>query len=170
MSHDTRQLGPRSTLPFVERQALPTLPWEVRLVIATTGEHLIFQVKDWVTLGRTTSERYTQNHIDLTPHAAVELGVSRIHAAIHARRSFITVQDLSSTNGTQLNGYALAPYQNVALQDNDELILGALKLRIHFVMTPDDGTAPLSLERIDDDDDDSAETRSISQDSPAQRS
>jgi predicted component of type VI protein secretion system len=128
---DTRK-SPRSALPFVERQALPTAPWEVKLTVVDSEETTSFAVREWVTLGRKCSEKYEQNHIDLTDFKANELGVSRIHAAIHARKNFLTLQDLGSTNGTQLNGFAVSAYQNVPLEGGDEIMLGAMRLKVTF--------------------------------------
>lgn len=127
--------SPRSALPFVERQALPSAPWEVRLQVVGSHEKIDFSVREWVTLGRKCSEKYEQNHIDMTEFQALDLGVSRIHAAIHARKNFLTLQDLGSTNGTQLNGFAVAAYQNVPLEDGDEIMFGALRLKVTFSRT-----------------------------------
>jgi hypothetical protein len=152
LSNPDLRKSPRSALPFVERQALPSAPWEVRLQVVGSPEKIEFSVREWVTLGRKCSEKYEQNHIDMTDFQALDLGVSRIHAAIHARKNFLTLQDLGSTNGTQLNGFAVAAYQNVPLEDGDEIMFGALRLKVMFTRTDtgelDTTTQPVSYDDV----------------------
>jgi pSer/pThr/pTyr-binding forkhead associated (FHA) protein len=74
--------------------------------------------------------------IDLTPHKAVELGVSRRHVKLTRQSSTIMVQDLGSVNGTFLNGQKLMPYQPRVLRNEDELCLGRMTLRISFMSAP----------------------------------
>jgi hypothetical protein len=79
--------------------------------------------------------------IDLTPHNAVELGVSRRHIKLTRQIATIMVQDLGSINGTFLNGQKLLPYQPRVLRNEDELRLGHMTLRISFMRAPRAGSA-----------------------------
>jgi hypothetical protein len=74
--------------------------------------------------------------IDLTPHNAVDLGVSRRHVKLTRQSATIMVQDLGSVNGTYLNGQKLLPYQPRVLRNEDELCLGRMTLRISFMRAP----------------------------------
>ncbi len=92
------------------------------------------------TLGRTPTNSTQTPDVDLAPYAAVELGVSRIHAAIHQSDDTLTVMDMGSRNGTHLNGQRLLPGQQRILRDGDELCLGKLVAHIQFKY----GTVPLA--------------------------
>ncbi len=71
--------------------------------------------------------------IDLTPHDAIEKGVSRTHAVLTRDQETVVVADLNSANGTFLNGQKLMPNEPRILRDNDELRLGRLVIRVAFV-------------------------------------
>jgi hypothetical protein len=74
--------------------------------------------------------------VDLTPHQAMDLGVSRRHVKLTRQSATIMVQDLGSANGTFLNGQKLLPYQPRVLRNEDELRLGRMVLRISFTRAP----------------------------------
>ena len=65
-------------------------------------------------------------------HVVVDSSVSRTHARVYARGEALHVEDLGSTNGTFLNGRRLAGNQAVRMRDGDELVLGALTLRVEL--------------------------------------
>lgn len=65
-------------------------------------------------------------------HNAVELGVSRQHAALIPMPDGIGVQDLGSTNGTRLNGVVLEAGRTYRIADGDQLQLGQLLLEVHL--------------------------------------
>ncbi|MBN1287794.1 MAG: FHA domain-containing protein [Anaerolineae bacterium] len=83
-------------------------------------------------LGRVDSASGARPHIDLTPHGALQKGVSRIHAAIRRGDDTLTLVDLGSVNGTYLNGQRLVPNQPRVLRDGDEVRLGSLISHIYF--------------------------------------
>ena len=59
-----------------------------------------------------------------------EATISRAHALLAFMGSDLFVQDLGSTNGTQVNGRR---EQQVVLQDGDEIQMGRLHLRIRIL-------------------------------------
>ena len=65
-------------------------------------------------------------------HVVVDESVSRTHARVYARGGALHVEDLGSTNGTFLNGRRLVEGQGVRMRDGDELVLGALTLRVEL--------------------------------------
>ncbi len=87
---------------------------------------------DTIIIGRTDPASGTVPDLDLTPYNGVELGVSRIHAAIVRTDDGLVVEDLGSRNYTHLNGQRLAPHQPRVLRDGDELRLGRLIMRVYF--------------------------------------
>ncbi len=91
-----------------------------RLVVVTTGplEHQVFELTSaCVLVGRSTE---ADLQLD-------DSRVSRIHALLEARDGRTVVHDLSSTNGTTVNGTRIMhPY---ALRDGDVVGFGSFELR-----------------------------------------
>lgn len=71
-------------------------------------------------------------HMDLSAHKALELGVSRQHAALQRGDEVLSLIDLDSTNGTFLNGTRIAPMQAHLVRDGDAIRLGKLVMNIFF--------------------------------------
>jgi len=86
------------------------------------------------TLGRVSGNQPILPDIDLTPYRAYESGVSRLHATIKIEKQAVTVTDLGSANGTQVNGKKVAPHTQQPLKNGDTLTLGKFKIQvlIHF--------------------------------------
>lgn len=67
--------------------------------------------------------------IDVLPLAHdANHGLSRRHAQVAVQGCYVTVRDLNSTNGTQLNGTPLHPQTPYALHDGDRLTFGRVDL------------------------------------------
>ncbi len=71
--------------------------------------------------------------LDMSPHRAAALGVSRQHAALVPGASALFLVDLHSTNGTWVNGKYLPPGQRHPLQAGDRIELGLLRLVVRSV-------------------------------------
>jgi FHA domain len=105
----------------------------VPLRLQIDGVVVPLPLADNITLGRAISATYpSQTHIDLTPFDAHRWGVSCRHIRITSRNQLTYVADLSSTNGTWLNGQRLEPFNEYLLHDGDHLCLGLLKVTISF--------------------------------------
>jgi hypothetical protein len=89
-------------------------------------------------LGRFETSGDDGLYIDLVPYEAVEKGVSRFHAALYRSDATLVLQDLSSTNGTCLNGQRLFPNEQQRLHDGDEIYLGTLRIEIAFLYSQDE--------------------------------
>ncbi len=86
-------------------------------------------VKGTMLLGRTDPHTGNFPEIDLTPHD-FETKVSRRHARLFQESGRFFIEDLSSVNGTFLNGLTrLTPKTPHPLQDGDELKLGETRIR-----------------------------------------
>ncbi len=96
--------------------------------------HNIFEIDISVTegyiIGRSDSKSSYIPDIDLAPFRALEQGVSRRHAALVRHQGQLHVLDLSSVNGTFLNGERLASEVPYALSSGDKLLLGNLNLLV----------------------------------------
>jgi hypothetical protein len=71
--------------------------------------------------------------IDLNIFDALQFGVSRRHAAFSRRDTGIFVEDLSSKNGTRINGFSLKPNKAYLLRNGDEIEFGQFRTTIRFV-------------------------------------
>lgn len=70
--------------------------------------------------------------IDLVPFDAIQMGVSRRHAAIHREEDGCYITDLNSTNGTRINGQRLLPNTPFCLSGGDVVRLGRLNLLVLY--------------------------------------
>jgi hypothetical protein len=100
--------------------------------IRDASEPVVLELLDRMILGRADRTSPRQPDIDLTPFGALEKGVSRVHAAIERSDDVLTLVDLGSSNGTQLNGQRLKPDQPRVLRDGDEIRFGKLVAHIYF--------------------------------------
>lgn len=97
------------------------------------GESVVIVINDTLVVGRGAGlPEDLQPGLDLTRFGAEEMGVSRRHLRLRRRGTLIYVSDMSSTNGTQLNGRKLIPDGERLIRTGDELRLGQLVLRVKF--------------------------------------
>jgi hypothetical protein len=100
------------------------------LSILDFGELVAMPERKEFTLGRTSSDQPIVPDIDLTPFNAYKAGVSRLHATIRLEGEKMTIVDLGSANGTQLNGEKIEPNVPHDLMHGDVIKLGRLKIQI----------------------------------------
>lgn len=134
---DTKDLPPRPVSPFADEgdeTESVDVPWAIELRIAGGFARLRVQVRDQMLVGRGG----TGHAIDLSPFRAQENGVSRRHAIILARKKFLTLRDLGSTNGTYLNGLRIMPEQDMPLEHGDKIRFGRLDTQLLLSVVPPD--------------------------------
>lgn len=106
------------------------------LILGIEGETrtLIFDAGEITELvmGRVDPNSGTAPEVNLTDYEASDKGVSRRHAAIIRKDGSLYLVDMSSANGTFLNGQKLVPQQPRVLRDGDDIRLGHLTIRITF--------------------------------------
>ena len=90
-------------------------------------------VRQSLAVGRVDPGADDQPDLDLSPHQALEHGVSRQHAELIPAEEALYLLDLGSTNGTWLNGSYLKPGQRRRLSAGDRLELGLLGLVVRSV-------------------------------------
>ncbi len=86
--------------------------------------------RDGYILGRSDAKSVYLPDIDLAAFDALDRGVSRRHAALVGYQDRLHILDLSSVNGTFLNGQRLTPETPYPLNSGDQLILGELNLTL----------------------------------------
>jgi predicted component of type VI protein secretion system len=80
-----------------------------------------------------SQEDTSQPDIDLTSADAASAGVSRLHARISIRDALMYIEDMSSTNGTRINGVELTPGKSYRLTYSDEIEVGTMRLSARIV-------------------------------------
>jgi hypothetical protein len=75
-----------------------------------------------------------QPDVDLADQGAAQLGVSRLHLAIRysSKHNTVSISDMSSANGTFVNGQRLHPQEVRVLRHGDELRLGRMVFQTMF--------------------------------------
>ncbi len=81
-------------------------------------------------LGRSDGKSKYTADIDLSPFDALDKGVSRRHAALVYYENKLHLVDLSSVNGSHLNGQRLMSETPYLLNNGDHMTLGQLALVI----------------------------------------
>jgi hypothetical protein len=93
---------------------------------------LVIQPTSKTYIGRSEDSTPECLHVDLTPYGAKEKGVSRLHVILYRTHVTLSLEDLNSTNRTYINGEMIPVRQVQMLHDDDEVMLGALRIRMAF--------------------------------------
>lgn len=111
-----------------------TLQYRNALVLEIQDEQVTVSLQYKVLLGRKFPKlQGITTFIDMDQFGGYGHGVSRRHAEFHhSRYNELALVDLSSANGTYLNGRKLAPHQPCQIHDGDQIYLGGLGFYIHF--------------------------------------
>lgn len=105
----------------------------LRFDVRGSSQALMVELHGEGTVGRSDSATGYVPEIDLSPHGAYRLGLSRRHATLKREGDQLMVIDLASRNGTHINGKRLNAYQAYLLQDGDELQFANLVTRVSFI-------------------------------------
>ena len=98
---------------------------------------VVFQGQDEITVGRGEGVTLSLSDYDLLVGPDVPL-ISRRHAVIRRTEWGFTLEDLSSTNGTWVNGMQLQPGQTYLLRNGDQLKLAEQLLFVYFSSSEND--------------------------------
>ncbi len=107
---------------------------QVAFKIVSSGQIIPLEGGEEFTIGRVSGTQPILPDIDLTPYQAYEGGVSRLHATLHIAPESVTISDLGSANGTQINGVKVPAHSPQALNNGDVLTLG--KFRVEIIIHP----------------------------------
>jgi pSer/pThr/pTyr-binding forkhead associated (FHA) protein len=98
------------------------------------GRDLVIRIqKSEYTFGRAALGQAVIPDFDLTPYDGLAKGVSRIHALIVTTDKEIFLRDLSSINGTQINGIRLSPNMDYPIKSGDMISLGRLIIAVNSI-------------------------------------
>ncbi len=104
----------------------------VVVFVAGHKDPLVLTAKESLSFGRSVSQNL-DSHVDLGRYNAVDNGVSRLHARLNFENGKFYIVDLSSVNGTFLNGEPLRPETPTPLKSADEVRLGRLRMYVYFL-------------------------------------
>ena len=115
-----------------ERVSTFTEGMRLKLTSDETPSSIIQLVQGELVVGRADNVTDYQPDIDLTPHGAYRLGLSRRHAIILREGDTILVKDLNSRNGTFINGNLVVNGSQELIHDGDDIRFGNLTMRVTF--------------------------------------
>lgn len=104
----------------------------ISLVVINSGRRMVLDAGEDVVIGRKDNQRGIYPDVDLGLDGGYDAGVSRRHAVIARQAGGYTLEDLSSANGTFINGHRLGPDTPTPIRHGDELTFGTLILRFEI--------------------------------------
>jgi serine/threonine protein kinase len=102
----------------------------VALKLTATGEQIPVENKSELIVGR--AYKKSRPDIDLGPYGATQAGVSRRHGRFVRRGNDWFVEDLSSTNGTFVNGAKIPSNQLTSVKKGDKIRFGQIELEFRL--------------------------------------
>jgi serine/threonine-protein kinase len=107
------------------------LETKIVLSLTATGQQIYVGNEAEIIVGRASKKASLPNpDIDLGPFGGRQGGVSRKHGRLLRIDNRWFVEDLNSTNGTQVNGIKMPPRQTTALHQGDTLRFGQIELKV----------------------------------------
>lgn len=113
-------------------------PWLVQLEGLATDRVIGVAVVGDVVFGLGGGAKPTTPDFDLSLHGGGDKGVSRLHMLLRPKRTELVAIDLSSTNGTRLNGELVEPGKEIPVKNGDLISLGVMTFTLKIIATPDD--------------------------------
>ena len=110
----------------------PSAGPRITLVLMNSGRRISLDIDDDLLIGRKDNARGIFPDVDLGLDGGYDAGVSRRHAILAYNNGIYTVEDLSSSNGTFVNGQRLPAQQAMRLKQGDELKCGTVLMRVAF--------------------------------------
>jgi transcription elongation factor Elf1 len=101
-------------------------------VKVNNGAFLVVRLHSSATVGRSDESQMAVPTVDFAKHHGLEYGVSRMHARLERSDNMVILSDLGSRNGTYINQQWCRPHSEYIIRDQDEIMFGRLKTRVHF--------------------------------------
>jgi hypothetical protein len=123
-----------SVIQSLSRNTKLDMSVNVAIAAKIEGKDLVIRIqKTEYTFGRAALGQAVIPDFDLTPYDGLAKGVSRIHALIVTTEKEIFLRDLTSINGSQINGIRLSPNMDYPIKAGDMLSLGRLIIVIKSI-------------------------------------
>jgi len=133
----TRPLSPKNKIRKAPQRRPHILdkhiPRAIRFITSDLEKVFTQEIASMMVIGRRNSMKDVDVVIDLSNYDAHSMGVSRYHAMILTLDNRVTLKDLNSLNGTQLNDLDLEPSQEYLLEHGDTVRFGQLNFLVAFV-------------------------------------
>jgi hypothetical protein len=123
--------------PDAEDKLLLEYPWRVMLELYSHDQRLVMGLDLYgdIILGRGQSAP-GKIILDLDPHDAASLGVSREHLMLRPTKTHLYAIDQGSTNGTTVNGARASRGIALNLKNEDLIGLGNMMIMVHLIAKP----------------------------------
>ena len=99
----------------------------IAVYIAGIDKRVSVRIENEIIFGRNAKES-KEPMLDLTDLGGFQMGISRRHAKIRRAGNGYEIIDLSSTNGTKLNGERLVPDKPYPLANGAQIQLGRMRM------------------------------------------
>ena len=120
--------APAPLPPVVAPPPVAIPQFSPRLIVSSTRAEIPLPGRNELIVGREDPQSNNYPDVDLNPHGALELGVSRRHALITQSGAQYFIEDLNSVNGTLLNQRRIPPRTRMPLNPGDQVMFGRLGL------------------------------------------
>lgn len=132
MKAEQQRLAQHHQAPADDNRPRFTTDMMLRLDVIDSSQPIIVAVQGDVIVGRADNVTDYVPDIDLTPFGAYRMGLSRRHALIRLQSDGLIVKDLSSRNGTFVNGTQVKTGETLPFREGDELRFGNLAMRVSY--------------------------------------
>jgi hypothetical protein len=115
--------------PVIPPEAGAGLSQKIQFIFPDFEQRLNFEISQPMIIGRSDPDSGMVD-VDLTPFDAGKRGVSRRHALLRYTPQGVIITDLSSKNGTQVDGHKVSPGENFVVSSGAHIRLGILEFQI----------------------------------------
>ena len=105
---------------------------QIFIRIHGVGTSMVLTGKVEYVLGRKDPRTSSIPDVDFGPFGGQQMGVSRHHARLQYGTDGVSIVDLSSTNGTLVNGKIISPNEPRRIRNGDDIRLGKLAFSVYF--------------------------------------
>ncbi len=105
---------------------------QIFIRIHGVGTSMVLTGKAEYVLGRKDPRTSSIPDVDFGPFGGQQMGVSRHHARLQHGTGGVSIVDLSSTNGTLVNGKIISPNEPRRVRNGDDIRLGKLAFSVYF--------------------------------------
>jgi len=109
----------------------------IAIFFAEQTKPFVIRTDEEIIIGRRATQQLA-SLLDLSDFDGYAMGVSRRHAMIRQAKSGYEVIDLSSSNGTWLNGVRLVPNKPYSLPSGSRLRLSRIRLFVFYRAVPEE--------------------------------
>lgn len=129
--------GRKSTQPLLDENGQKVEAVDIPKMIyfiLPDGQAVEVDAVDEIVIGRQPTKQDPAVSVDLQGYEGHRMGVSRYHAMIKQVNGILMICDLSSINGTLINGKMAEPLKRYVLRDGDAITVGRITIQLKFYL------------------------------------